>query len=85
MAVEDLSNEPLPSMAPRIAESHKGDYGKVLIIGGSCGMAGAPALTGMTALRSGVGFGFPCHSQVHPVDRGQLRTFLHDDRPRASR
>jgi len=47
--------EPLPKLAPREPDSHKGHYGRVLIIGGSLGMAGAPALAAMAALRSGSG------------------------------
>ncbi len=38
----------------REVESHKGDNGKVLIIGGSRDYVGAVALAGMAALRSGV-------------------------------
>lgn len=45
----------LPRLPPRKPESHKGDYGLVLIVGGSVGMAGAAALAGMAALRSGAG------------------------------
>lgn len=33
--------------------AHKGDYGKVLVIAGSEEYAGAPALVGLAALRSG--------------------------------
>jgi NAD(P)H-hydrate epimerase len=46
---------PLPRLAPRKADAHKGDYGRVLLIGGSQGMAGAISLSGMAALRSGAG------------------------------
>jgi hydroxyethylthiazole kinase-like uncharacterized protein yjeF len=46
---------PLPRLAPRAAESHKGDFGRALLIGGSQGMAGAIAMAGMAALRSGAG------------------------------
>jgi len=53
--MQDLTSSPLPQLAPREAESHKGSYGRVLILGGSRGMAGAPALAGMAALRSGAG------------------------------
>jgi ADP-dependent NAD(P)H-hydrate dehydratase len=45
----------LPQLAPRAAASHKGDYGRVLLIGGSRGMSGAIALAGMAALRAGAG------------------------------
>ncbi len=45
----------LPRLAPRAAESHKGDYGRALLIGGSRGMSGAIALAGMAALRAGAG------------------------------
>ncbi len=46
---------PLPLLPSRAADSHKGSYGRVLIIGGSRGMSGAAALAGMAALRSGAG------------------------------
>jgi NAD(P)H-hydrate epimerase len=42
-------------LARRAADAHKGDFGHVLIVGGSRGMAGAIALTGQAALRSGAG------------------------------
>lgn len=45
----------LPKLKPRPADSHKGDFGRALFIGGSRGMAGAIALSGMAALRSGAG------------------------------
>ncbi len=39
----------------RAQESNKGDYGHVYIVGGSAGMAGAPALVARAAQRSGAG------------------------------
>ncbi len=36
-------------------DTHKGDYGKILVIGGSRGKSGAPALAGHAALASGAG------------------------------
>jgi ADP-dependent NAD(P)H-hydrate dehydratase / NAD(P)H-hydrate epimerase len=42
-------------IAPRRADSNKGLYGHVLVIGGSLGKAGAAAMAGMAALRAGAG------------------------------
>ena len=47
--------ESLPSLPPRVADGHKGLYGTVLVIAGGRGMAGAAALCGASALRSGAG------------------------------
>ena len=38
----------------RRRESHKGDYGRLLVVGGGSRYVGAPALVGLAALRSGV-------------------------------
>jgi NAD(P)H-hydrate epimerase len=48
---EDLA----PLLRVRSAESHKGDYGHVLIVGGSEGKSGAAILTARAAVRSGAG------------------------------
>lgn len=45
----------VPQLPQRAAEGHKGDYGRVLVLGGSVGMLGAPALVGLAALRGGAG------------------------------
>jgi NAD(P)H-hydrate epimerase len=45
----------LPQLPPRKPDSHKGDFGRALLIGGSYGMAGAIGLAGMACLRSGAG------------------------------
>ncbi|HEX6985922.1 MAG TPA: NAD(P)H-hydrate dehydratase [Planctomycetaceae bacterium] len=45
----------LPSPPPREDDSHKGTYGRVLVVAGSRGMAGAASLTGLGALRGGAG------------------------------
>lgn len=42
-------------LAAREADSHKGTFGRVCVIGGQVGMCGAPALAGMAALYSGAG------------------------------
>jgi NAD(P)H-hydrate epimerase len=44
-----------PLIGPRPAESNKGNYGHVLVVGGSLGKAGAAAMAGMAALRVGAG------------------------------
>ncbi len=45
----------LPGITPRRAESHKGDFGKVLVIAGSECMIGAPAMVATGAMRAGTG------------------------------
>src|SRR3954468_185755 len=42
-------------LAPRAPAAHKGDFGHVLVIGGSVGKAGAAAMAGIGALRAGAG------------------------------
>jgi NAD(P)H-hydrate epimerase len=44
-----------PLFEPRARGAHKGDFGHVLIIGGSVGKSGAAAMSGLAALRSGAG------------------------------
>ncbi|TWT64118.1 NAD(P)H-hydrate dehydratase [Rubinisphaera italica] len=50
--------ESLPALPTRDQDSHKGSYGTVLLIGGSRGMAGSIALSGIAALRTGCGLAF---------------------------
>ncbi len=45
----------VPTIPVRAVDSHKGTYGRVLVIAGSRGMSGAAVLTGSAALRSGAG------------------------------
>ncbi|MGK4624792.1 NAD(P)H-hydrate dehydratase, partial [Raoultella ornithinolytica] len=42
-------------LPPRRPTSHKGDHGRLVIIGGDHGTAGAIRMTGEAALRSGAG------------------------------
>ena len=44
-----------PLLPPRARNSHKGDYGRVLIVAGSRGMTGAAVLAARAALKSGAG------------------------------
>jgi ADP-dependent NAD(P)H-hydrate dehydratase len=45
----------LPALEPRADDSHKGNYGHVLVIAGSRRMSGAAVLCGSAALRAGAG------------------------------
>jgi ADP-dependent NAD(P)H-hydrate dehydratase len=44
-----------PSLPPRPRDGHKGMFGRVLVVGGSDGMIGAPTMAGRSALRLGAG------------------------------
>lgn len=44
-----------PLIVQRPADSNKGNYGHVLVVGGSVGKAGAAAMAGMSVLRGGAG------------------------------
>ena len=51
-----LTHDKVLQLLPdRAADSHKGDYGRVLILAGSCGYTGAPCFVANGALRSGAG------------------------------
>jgi ADP-dependent NAD(P)H-hydrate dehydratase / NAD(P)H-hydrate epimerase len=49
------AREIAPLIGPRPRASNKGNFGHVLVLGGSTGKAGAAAMAGMAALRSGAG------------------------------
>jgi hydroxyethylthiazole kinase-like uncharacterized protein yjeF len=54
--VEILTKDTVrPLIQGRAQDSHKGDYGRVLVVAGSRGKTGAAYLTAMSALRSGAG------------------------------
>src|SRR5436190_2555442 len=54
--VELLTRERMRELIPvRAAESHKGDFGRVLIVAGSLGKTGAAHLAALGALRCGAG------------------------------
>ncbi len=67
----------LPELPKRRPESHKGDYGRVLIIAGSPGMTGAACLAAMGALRGGAGLvTVACPCGVQPVVASKLTEAL---------
>jgi len=54
--LELLTRERMRELVPaRAADSHKGDFGRVLVIAGSMGRSGAAHLAAIGALRSGAG------------------------------
>lgn len=55
MNLEDVTTSPLPALRPRDSNSHKGDFGRAVLVGGSRGMSGAISLAGKSTLRSGAG------------------------------
>ena len=58
---EALDEEKVKSLVPhRKKNSHKGDYGKILVIGGSVGMAGAVSLAAGAAFKVGAGLVTAC-------------------------
>lgn len=56
MEICELDNSAVLCLLPdRKADTHKGDYGKLLLLCGSRGYSGAAALSAMAALRTGAG------------------------------
>jgi len=54
--------------SPRAENAHKGNFGHILVVGGSVGKAGAAAMAGMAALRAGAGLvTVACPRSVQPT------------------
>lgn len=64
------------ALPPRRPDSHKGDHGRVLVIGGAPGFAGAARMAGEAALRTGAGLvtvaTHPTHAAMLNVGRWEL-------------
>ncbi len=85
----------LPPLPPRPPDTHKGAMGRVLLIAGSRGMAGAAALAAEAALRGGAGYAVLCcpgaitpdltsavpSALLHPCGDGSRAAFSPDDLP----
>lgn len=55
-------------LGARKRDSHKGDFGHVLVVGGGAGMSGAASLAMQAALRTGAGkVSVACHPQSAPI------------------
>ena len=72
------------ALPPRKRDGHKGDFGKVLVVGGAVGYTGAPYLTASAAVRSGCGLvylGVPeCIWQVEAAKCVSAMPFPLEDR-----
>jgi ADP-dependent NAD(P)H-hydrate dehydratase / NAD(P)H-hydrate epimerase len=70
-------------LAPRARHAHKGDAGRVLVVGGQPGMPGAVRLTGEAAYRAGAGLvvlaTHPTHAALISAARPELIAYgVHD-------
>jgi len=75
MAADELAGE----LHPRSADSHKGDYGHVLLVAGTTGKAGAAILAARSAVRAGAGLitaAVP-ESVVQTVDLGSVESMTY--------
>lgn len=74
MELKKLTHDEVLSLLPdRKADTHKGDYGRLLLLCGSKGYTGAAALAAMGALRTGAGLvclGVP--ESIYAVEAGKL-------------
>lgn len=70
------------ALPPRSLVGHKGLYGKLLLVGGGSGMAGAARLCGEAALRGGVGLvAVACGAGSAAAISGPCPELMADERP----
>ena len=63
----------VPRLPPRRRDAHKGDFGYVLAVGGSRGMAGAMVLAAQSAMRAGAGkVTAAIPASLYPIVAGHL-------------
>jgi hydroxyethylthiazole kinase-like uncharacterized protein yjeF len=80
-----MDKEALQQLLHRPPDSHKYNFGHVLIVGGSPGMVGAPLLSGMAALRTGAGL-VTIASEQAVIDKivGKVAEIMTLELPKAS-
>ena len=79
--LELLTRERMREIVPaRAADSHKGDFGRVLVVAGSNGRTGAAHLSAIGALRSGAGLVTIATPQILRADHRRDGAGIHDRR-----
>ena len=72
----------LPTLPARAPESHKGDYGRTLVVAGSRGMPGAAALAAMGAVRAGAGLvTVAVPESIYPIVAGHNPCYMLEPLP----
>ena len=74
MKINKLNHKNVLSILPqRAADTHKGNYGRILLLCGSRGYTGAAALAAMGALRSGAGLVYLCVPEsIYEIEANKL-------------
>ncbi len=64
-------------LVPRLSDTHKGTYGRVLVVAGAAGTTGAAVLSALGALRGGAGLvTVATPNSVYPIIAGQITEAL---------
>ena len=74
MKINELNHKKVLSILPdRKSETHKGHYGRILLLCGSRGYTGAAALAALGALRSGAGLVYLCVPEsIYEIEASKL-------------